>query len=266
MRPSLTLSVRLGRRLRPATWQIAAIAGLLALAAVGCTPQIGDSCALSTDCASDGTRVCDTSEPGGYCTILNCTGNELGSACPLGSICVQFGAAVPGCPYNAQQPSPVAQSFCMFGCGNNSDCRASYSCRSPSGPPWNAVILDPTQTSKVCMTDLWFIDGGVSPENQGYTGPLDAMSPVCQATGPSFDAGFPPDDASFDAGFDAGSDAGKHDAGKHDAGTRDASSDAKPDSTVHDGGLPDGAQHDGGSSDGAATDARADGAHDAGAG
>jgi hypothetical protein len=241
--------------------QLAALASLAGLA--GCTPEVGDSCALSTDCSSDGTRVCDTSEPGGYCTILNCTGTNLGSTCPEYDICVQFSQNVPGCPNNSHEPSPISQTFCMAGCATNSDCRADYSCKSPSGQPWQGLILDQNQQALVCMANLWFIDGGQNPQGYGYDGSLDAIPPVCQAAGPSFDAGFPPvPDSGPDAGVDAG-DAGKSDAGKKDGGRLDAASDAKTDGTVHhEGGLPDSATD---APRDASSDA-ADGAHDAGPG
>src|SRR6516164_4737254 len=45
---------------------------MASLAATGCTPKIGDKCILSTDCSQQGTLVCDTSQPAGYCTQLNC--------------------------------------------------------------------------------------------------------------------------------------------------------------------------------------------------
>jgi hypothetical protein len=237
--------------------------GLVALmggASVGCAPEIGDSCALSTDCASDGTRVCDTSEPGGYCTILNCTGTDLGSPCPGGDVCVLFNANVPGCPYSSQTPARTGQSFCMAGCNTNDDCRGGYSCRSPTGAPWDAVLLDPDPQALVCMANLWFIDGGLSPTSSGYDGSLDAIPPVCLPTGPTYDAGFSSPDAGFDAGVDAGI------PGKSDAGHRDAAADAKADGTVHnDGAAPD--AHQDGAHDGAVNkDGSADAAHDAGAG
>ena len=114
----------------------------------GCTPDIGDSCALSTDCASDGTRVCDTSEPGGYCTVLNCTGNNLGSVCPDNALCVEFFPNVPGCPFSARAPLAPASPSAATPASHDSDCRGGLLLPQPEPFPWNAEILDPDQTAK----------------------------------------------------------------------------------------------------------------------
>ncbi|HMR78024.1 MAG TPA: hypothetical protein PKD61_23100, partial [Polyangiaceae bacterium] len=52
----------------------------------GCKPEIGDECSVSTDCSNAGERLCDTTLPGGYCTIFNC---EPGT-CPDEAGCVAF--------------------------------------------------------------------------------------------------------------------------------------------------------------------------------
>ena len=64
------------------------LALVLALGAVGCGAEIGDSCVFSTDCSTDSTegRVCDTSQIHGYCTILGCDYNT----CPEESVCIRF--------------------------------------------------------------------------------------------------------------------------------------------------------------------------------
>jgi hypothetical protein len=229
-------------------WLLALPLLLAASALAGCTPSIGDSCATSTNCASDGTRVCDTSEPGGYCTVLNCTGNNLGSVCPDYALCVLFNANEPGCPYSAYSPAPTGESECRNKCNSNSDCRASYLCASPLSAPWNAEILDTEQTAKVCMPALDFVDGGKSWVAYGYDGSPDAIPAVCRAAGPTFDAGFPPLDAGVDAALDVVPpvDGGVPDAPAHDAlidspadaspdALPDASSDAGPDATVDSG-------------------------------
>lgn len=218
-------------------WQTGALlAGWVAASSLAaCTPSIGDSCQLSTDCASDGTRICDTSEPGGYCTVINCTGNNLGASCPDNAICILFNANIPGCPFSARRPASTGVSQCRNTCGTNSDCRGGYICGAPNGPPWSAEILDPNQTAKVCLPALDFVDGGVAPAsfNYAYTGAADAVPPVCQASGPSFDSGFPPLDAAPDAGTRTGAkDAAADSARDGKAGDArakpDAASDAHP--------------------------------------
>lgn len=63
-----------------------ALAGLLFIPAIGCGNKIGDSCSTNVDCAYDGSRICDVSSPGGYCTIEGCAGGS----CPKEAVCVAF--------------------------------------------------------------------------------------------------------------------------------------------------------------------------------
>lgn len=124
----------------------------LALAAasallVGCTPSIGDACAYATECSSRGDRVCDTTQPGGYCTVPNCGSGT----CPEGSVCVLFGAREPGCPLNDRATPRLAQTFCMAVCGSDGDCRGEYTCAKPSAAPWSGRILDDAFTASVCL-------------------------------------------------------------------------------------------------------------------
>jgi hypothetical protein len=201
----------------------------------GCTPVIGDSCTLSTDCASDGTRICDTAEPGGYCTVLNCTGNSLGAVCPDYAVCINFEPNVPGCPASVRTTARTAFGECRNTCSKDSDCRTDYFCRAPNSAPWSAQILDPDPTAKICLPLLVFVDGGTSSVNYVYDGAADAVPAVCQPVGPSFDAGFSSPDAAIDGG--AARDAG--DAGAHDGAT-DAKPDAKIDAAFdagHDAGM-----------------------------
>ena len=111
----------------------------LALAATGCTPHIGDTCLLSTDCSLQGTVLCDTSQPNGYCTVFNCTANQ----CPNNAACVLFNAAIAGCAYNDRtSPSRTSLPFCMAQCSSDSDCRQSdgYVCADPRKPPWDGLV------------------------------------------------------------------------------------------------------------------------------
>jgi hypothetical protein len=57
-----------------------------AVVAPACQRQIGDECRTSVDCDPNGTRVCDLSQPGGYCTVMGC--NE--TSCPGGSACIRY--------------------------------------------------------------------------------------------------------------------------------------------------------------------------------
>ncbi len=126
----------------------AALLACLALSAVACGNEIGDSCAISTDCSTEGYRICDTNSPGGYCTVIGC---DVGT-CPEESVCVRF---FPGTESN-RVCDPVTEDraenncsadevctfggtcaprnaevrFCMKTCEGNGDCRDEYECRN----------------------------------------------------------------------------------------------------------------------------------------
>jgi len=108
----------------------------VALVAFGCKPQVGDACKLSTDCSVLGDRLCDTSQPEGYCTIFNCDVDT----CPGESVCVEF---------HPESPR-FSRRFCVRGCDKGSDCRPGYACVSPvdrdgkmidSAPGFSTVCL-----------------------------------------------------------------------------------------------------------------------------
>jgi hypothetical protein len=206
--------------------------------AAGCTPHIGDKCVLSTDCSVQGTLVCDTAQPGGYCTQLNC--GRL--SCPANSTCVEFQSSVPGCAYDDyQSPSRTGRSFCMENCNADSDCRLGYTCSDPRGTPWNSAILDDNQAQRVCiaapLTDV--ADAGTDASSFGAA--------ICQPYDP--DAESPFDDGGADAGGDASGDASDRgdggvvvdaggdatvDAGPGREGGADAGSDAPGDADTAD--------------------------------
>jgi len=109
--------------------------------AAGCGQQIGDSCIVSSDCAIDGSRVCDNSSKDGYCTIAGCDYDT----CPGESECVRFfsggfanrpcGTAADCsldelCSIQSQcVPRSAETRFCMKKCSQPSDCRDGYECR-----------------------------------------------------------------------------------------------------------------------------------------
>ncbi len=51
-----------------------------------CKRQIGDDCKTASDCDPSGSRACDLSQPGGYCTIQGC--NE--TTCPSEATCIRY--------------------------------------------------------------------------------------------------------------------------------------------------------------------------------
>lgn len=162
---------------------------LLAFALVlvaGCTPSIGDKCVLSTDCSTRGDRLCDTSQPDGYCTQFNCAKNN----CPDNAACVLFNASIQGCGYDDRAGgygSRVARAFCIASCGQDSDCRSGYICADPRSAPWNGFVQDDVQDRRTCLVipDGYDRDGGTVISSR-------APAPVCSSVGPKV----PPIDAS----------------------------------------------------------------------
>jgi hypothetical protein len=145
---------------------------LVLIATAACGDEIGDECSLSTDCSTQGDRICDVSSPGGYCTIAGCDWDT----CPENSVCVRFfsvGDSNRVCDPRAEDvggsndctadelctlsgtcvPRTAETRFCMRTCGSNGDCRADYECRDerlmqehggePVPPPGEAVSDDP---------------------------------------------------------------------------------------------------------------------------
>ncbi|MGE0324293.1 MAG: hypothetical protein AB7K71_01225 [Polyangiaceae bacterium] len=124
---------------------------VVALLGAACSPEIGDDCVVSTDCSSVGDRLCDTSQPGGYCTIFNC---EPGT-CPDDSVCVSFHNALSGTFCEADNDR-FQRPFCMAPCEGNGDCRGGYECVEvgKQGNPYGAVVIeDGRTTAKVCLAN-----------------------------------------------------------------------------------------------------------------
>jgi hypothetical protein len=202
--------------------------------AVGCSPHIGDKCVLNTDCSITGNLQCDTSMPGGYCTMFNCGPNS----CPNGNACYLFHADVQGCPYDDRQPSRTAHSFCLEDCNQNSDCRYGYSCHDLRQYPWYAILLDDNQNQQVCSPNL---DPSFFEAVPDANGPV---APICDPSG-DYDAQFPSEPFEDAGAEDAGDAAPVADGGGGDAdGSFDASIDATLDAGIDattglDGGAPD---------------------------
>lgn len=193
---------------------VAAMLGALA----GCTPSIGDQCVLSTDCSTQGDRLCDTSQPDGYCTEFNCAADS----CPDQAACVLFNANIPGCGFDDRSGaygSRVARAFCVANCKSDGDCRGGYVCRSPRAAPWNGIILDANQLNLGCLVPPFAGLDADAGADAAIMSP-GAPPPVCSAVGPdvqTIDASAPraPEAGTLPplVGPDAGPDAGALDGG-----------------------------------------------------
>jgi hypothetical protein len=117
------------------------------VAATGCGKQIGDACIVSSDCSTDGTRQCDSSQFEGYCTIMGCDY----STCPQEAACIRFfmgSFANKPCDPTTENistddcsldelcslegqcvPRAAEVRYCMLKCDTSSDCRGGYECR-----------------------------------------------------------------------------------------------------------------------------------------
>jgi hypothetical protein len=131
--------------MRPAALLLAVALAALA----GCSEEIGDECSISSDCSSSGDRICDTSAPGGYCTILGCDHES----CPSEAVCIRFFTATTSnhtCDPDTEDaddgtdacsadelctlrgycaPRTAEIRYCMLGCEDDGDCRDGYECR-----------------------------------------------------------------------------------------------------------------------------------------
>ncbi|HEX3697561.1 MAG TPA: hypothetical protein VH374_19470 [Polyangia bacterium] len=150
------------------------VLGLCALAAsAGCARKVGDGCTTSTDCDPNGNRVCDLSQPGGYCTIDGCDN----TSCPTDSVCIRtFPQSYLTKPCNPQcedtdcaagrandctddelciasgvcARQAFERRYCAATCSTNSDCRGGYEC-TVGGTHGNFPLLSsPTATAHFC--------------------------------------------------------------------------------------------------------------------
>jgi hypothetical protein len=135
-----------------------------AVGAASCGREIGDECVTPADCNPNGSRACDTSQPGGYCTIIGCDA----TSCPEEAVCIRYfpaefltlpcnpccedwpaqsppppGCAADSCPNGSLDectadeiclervcaPRSTERRFCAKSCDSNDDCRGGYECR-----------------------------------------------------------------------------------------------------------------------------------------
>jgi hypothetical protein len=156
-----------------------------ALLALGCTPKIGDSCTVSTNCSTSGDRLCDITQPGGYCTIFNCEPDT----CPVDSLCINFGtslSSMPGCT-PSQGNSPYQRSFCMASCGSDGDCRGGYSCLSAKEV--GGVLAENSRSGKVCAVKPKAMSEEVAIYDGGADGGISMSNEVCTGSDAGPEAG-----------------------------------------------------------------------------
>jgi len=149
---------------------------VLLLGLAGCKPEIGDDCSVSTDCSSSGDRLCDTTQPRGYCTISGCTAGS----CPDEAICVAYRTSISAAPacYDPQDMARLQQTYCMRKCKKKSDCRGAYDCVDvgDENNPWGArVVENRSVRGTICAVAF-----------TGTPVPDDVNTAVCSGT----DAGF----------------------------------------------------------------------------
>ena len=159
------------------------------IALAGCRPEIGDECDVSTDCSNSGDRLCDTTQPGGYCTQFNC---EPGT-CPDEAICVAFDTEISEAAEcaNPQGPPRLQKTFCLRKCDGDGDCRSEYDCVNMNRDnPWGAVVVEEgAPKGKVCTVPF-----------EGSDLPTGGSSDVCTGERPEFDIDAGPEPATPDAG------------------------------------------------------------------
>lgn len=185
---------------------------------VACKPQIGNRCATSTDCSQTGDRLCDVSQPGGYCTIFNCepVGSNASTKCPNEAACISFGSSpspLMGCQSDLGSTA-YQRSFCMKKCKHTSDCRDGYVCTDlATDPRYSAVDVD--GATKVCTVDTpapapdlqsgGFSSGVCTGTSYPWTGELPDPVGAGGTTSPSGgDSGGVPAGGSDSAGTTAG--------------------------------------------------------------
>jgi hypothetical protein len=227
-------------RARTGAW-VAWALPVAALGLAGCTPSIGARCTLSTDCSSQGDRVCDTAETAGYCTVLNCTANS----CPDNAACILFQVSVPGCAYNDYSaPGRTGVAMCMKTCNHDSDCRESdaYVCANPRAAPWYAAIVDDNQGESVCIAAT-SSSASPPPSDTGVCGAMLPPLPDAGTAGADGGGDASPSDAeatdsAIDGGLEEGADAAAdsaYDAGPDVAADATLGGDAEIDSAAADG-------------------------------
>lgn len=107
------------------------VSALGCAAIAGCAPSIGDSCTGALDCSINGDRQCDSTRPGGACTVFGCEPDT----CPDDAVCVRF----------RPDPSRLTFTSCMRACEEDGNCRFDDGFRCVSaddGEFWDPAMQD----------------------------------------------------------------------------------------------------------------------------
>jgi hypothetical protein len=146
--------------------RLALISTAVAAVCGGCARQIGDDCTTAADCNPNGTRSCDSSQPGGYCTIQGC--DE--TSCPSESACIRYFPAqylTQPCDVVKLPPTgcaadefclaeglcaPASQElrYCAKTCTKTDDCRSGYECRLAGTRGSVALVSNPQAIIHFC--------------------------------------------------------------------------------------------------------------------
>lgn len=160
------------------------------VALFGCQPEIGDSCSTASDCSVQDQRTCDTTYPGGYCTVFGCGADT----CPEEATCIGFQSVTsvaPECASLSARPR-LQRTACMRSCERNSDCRGGYVCVDLiQSNPWGALVVDRSSDGRVCVLP--------PPEAPSGAADVCAYSPA-----PEQEPLPDPSDAGMDAAPDGG--------------------------------------------------------------
>jgi hypothetical protein len=182
---------------------------VLSALSVACGHKIGDECKTSVDCSQGGERLCDITQPGGYCTVFNC---EPGT-CPEEAACIAYGASLsiaPACR-DPNQLSRIERAFCMLNCSSNSDCRSGYVCvdLNDERNAWrNALPIDRGRSSKVCVTSATAPDPEPTMSTEVCTASASASSGGSSSGGSSSSGGTSSGGANSGGSSGAGGDGG----------------------------------------------------------
>jgi hypothetical protein len=124
----------------------------------GCQPGIGDACETALRCSTSGSRLCDLTQPHGYCTLAGC---DEGT-CPPEAVCVTFWPKV-AMQSDAER---LGTNYCMLKCDTHSDCRDSdgYTCLGEDdfgAMNESKVLGNPKQRFCAVRTHAVTVDAGV---------------------------------------------------------------------------------------------------------